>query len=289
MDKKVTIVIPTFNRADYVTKTIESALNQTVPCDIIVCDHGSSDNTPEVVSKYGDKITYIRREKDFGPHFCWLEGILNAKTEFVHLHFDDDIMQPSFVEKTLALMSEDDGMVFCDAATYDHNAGKITNPVLFNFQKRWSTGIYKSKLLEKRLLKRGLMLSPAICLYRKKDFVDAMFPGQLPVDFGGEYHGVGVDIFISLLTCLRYPKFGIVAEPLACFGVHDGSITIDAMHDSEKNTKLHKAYDSYRKYYCLIKLYKKCVLIRCITRFMSLGFIKLVKLFLKVIGLRKKG
>ena len=50
MDKKVTIVIPTFNRADYVTKTIESALNQTVPCDIIVCDHGSSDNTPEVVS-----------------------------------------------------------------------------------------------------------------------------------------------------------------------------------------------------------------------------------------------
>ena len=90
MKNKVTIVIPTFNRAKLVCDTIDSALAQTVPCDIIVCDHGSSDNTPEVVKKYGDKITYIRRERDFGPHFCWLEGVLNANTDLVHIHYDDD-------------------------------------------------------------------------------------------------------------------------------------------------------------------------------------------------------
>ena len=289
MNKKVTIVIPTFNRANFVVKTIESALNQTVQCNIIVCDHGSSDNTPEVVSKYKDRITYIRREKDFGPHFCWLEGILNAETEFVHLHFDDDLMEPSFVEKTLAFMNDDVGIVFCDAALYEHKTEKIINPLLFNFKKRWKTGVYKSKLLEKRLLKRGLMLSPAICLYRKKDFIDAMFPGKLPVDFGAEYHGVGIDIFVSLLACLRYPKFAVVAEPLAYFGEHDGSITIDAIHDKEKSIKIRRAYDSYRKYYCLIKLYKKSVLIRIIVAFMNLIFIKRLKMFLKDMLAKKKG
>ena len=85
MTKTISIVIPTFNRADMLPKAIDCALNQTVPCEVIVSDHGSIDHTAQVAAEYGDKITYIRREKDFGPHFCWLEGVLHATGEFVHL------------------------------------------------------------------------------------------------------------------------------------------------------------------------------------------------------------
>ena len=72
---KVAIVIPTFNRSKYVQKAIETSLAQTYPCEVIVCDHGSKDDTPNVMKKYGNKIKYVRKEEDFGPHFCWLDGI----------------------------------------------------------------------------------------------------------------------------------------------------------------------------------------------------------------------
>ena len=55
MNKNVSIIIPTFNRADFLVECIDSCLAQTQPCEIIVCDHGSTDTTPEVVKKYGDK------------------------------------------------------------------------------------------------------------------------------------------------------------------------------------------------------------------------------------------
>ena len=290
MEKKVTIIIPTFNRAKYVSATIDSALAQTVPCDIIVCDHGSSDNTPEVAAKYGDKIKYIRRERDFGPHFCWLEGVLNADTEFIHIHFDDDIMEPEFIEKTLPYMTDDVGFVFTNASVFSNKTGEIVRNPLFDF-KKWKTGLVKSTVLEKYFLNGG-MFTPAICLYRKKDFIDAVLPGHLPVDFGGEYHGVGVDMFANLLMCLRYPNCACVDEALVNCGSHDGSITTDAATNEEKNKQLNKAYGAYRKYYKLIKLYEKSKLLKGYINFMGLTFRqkveRAIKLFLKAIGLRKK-
>ena len=292
MANKVTVVIPTFNRADYVCKTIDSAINQTVECDIIVCDHGSSDNTPDVVQKYGDRIKYIRRERDFGPHFCWVEGVLNADTEYIHIHYDDDLMEPSFVEKTLALMSEDVGMVFSEASIYDLNSGNIVNPELFNIKKKnWKTGTMKSSVLEEWLL-NGLMISPAACLFRKKQVVDAIIPGDLPIDFGGNYHGVGPDFLMSLLSVLRYPKFGVVCEALSLFGSHESSITMDAVADKAKWEKLQNGYDAYRRYYKLIKLYrdneKIAQMVGAYKQRWNKKLEKKLKLFLKAIGLRKK-
>jgi glycosyltransferase involved in cell wall biosynthesis len=48
---KVTVCIPTYNRADYLTYSINSVLRQTYEdFELIVCDDGSSDRTPEVVA-----------------------------------------------------------------------------------------------------------------------------------------------------------------------------------------------------------------------------------------------
>ena len=295
MQNKVTIVIPTFNRACYVGKTIESALNQTVPCDIVVCDHGSSDNTPDVIKKYEDKIKYIRRERNFGPHFGWLEGVLHAETEFVHIHFDDDLMDPAFIEKTLNLMSDEVGMVFSDAVLFNVQNHDILNPNIFKFKDRFKTGLYDVSVLEYLLLDKRLMFSPAMCLYRKKEVIDAILTGDLPVDFGGKYHGVGSDLLMNFLPILRYKKFGIVTDSLTWFGWHDGSITIDASKDPEKQKKLENAYNAYRKYYKLIKLYVKDKNIQREVGYLSVRKMPLYKkiernfkLFLKAIGLRKK-
>ena len=78
INRTASIIIPTFNRAELLPRAIESALNQSYPCEVIVCDHGSVDNTPEVANKYKGQIIYIRKEKDSGPIACWKDGLENA-------------------------------------------------------------------------------------------------------------------------------------------------------------------------------------------------------------------
>src|SRR5260370_22618408 len=101
----VSIIIPTFNRANLLSKAIETAISQTIYCEVIVCDHGSKDDTREVVARYKDRVRYIRRELDSGPFFSWLDGILHAGSDFVHITHDDDWIEDNFIEKFLSVFS----------------------------------------------------------------------------------------------------------------------------------------------------------------------------------------
>jgi glycosyltransferase involved in cell wall biosynthesis len=253
--RTVSIVIPTFNRAGMVTKAIDTALAQTHPCQVIVCDHGSTDDTPATVAAYGDRVTYIRRETDFGPHFCWLEGVLNATGDFVHMQYDDDWIAPDFIEKTMALMRDDVGAVVTDATivNLDSGARMRFRPL---GKAHVTSGTFPNRILERPCLK-GRVISPAACLYRKHDVIDALYQGRLPTAQGGEYHGVGPDMFMLLLTFLRYPRFGYVAEELAFYGSHDGSITVDAQADPATRKAIRRAYRDMRHYYQLLRTHKR--------------------------------
>ena len=213
-DSKVSIVIPTFNRKDFLSKCIDSCLSQTYPCEIIVCDHGSTDGTPDFMEKYKDKVTYIRREKDFGPHFCWLEGVINTSGEFVHLQYDDDWIEDTFIEKTVSLMDDDVGFALSGVTIYDECKGEYPLNKLKKYKK---TGVYNSSWLEKNVSRRASVISPGCCLFRKKVLIDSLYQGSLPLKKTNDYHGVGPDIFVMLLSFLRYEKCGVVAENLAVF------------------------------------------------------------------------
>ena len=204
-------------------------------------------------------------------------------------------MDPTFIEETLKYMTDGVGMVFTDAAILNRVTNQVSNPACFNFAKKMETGIFGTDRLEKMLL-NGLMLSPAICLYHRKDLIDAILPGDLPIDFGGNYHGVGPDLLVSLLVCLRYPKCAVITESLVKFGSHPGSITMDASYDQEKQQKLMNGYNAFRTYYQLIKLYqtnksvknKVCVQQNIKKKKWNKRLERRIKLILKAVGLRKK-
>jgi len=249
-NSQVSIIIPTFNRAGYLKQCIDSCLNQTQKSEIIVCDHGSIDNTPEVVKQYGDKIVYVRRELDSGVHFCWLDGILHAKNEWIHLNFDDDWIEPTFIEKTAALITEDVGSVFTNTQIFFEDENIFRDHTFFKME----TGTYPSGLLVNYNTK--LLTSPCASIIRKEIMIDVLFQGKIPFS-KNHYHGVGPDILFSLFAGKEYKKFGFVYEKLAVFRAHKGSITIDAQNDKNKNKKIKNAYNDARVYYYLTQFIEK--------------------------------
>lgn len=244
----VSIVIPTFNRAEYLIQCIDSCLAQTKQCEIIVCDHGSTDNTPEVASRYGDKIKYIRRELDSGVHFCWLDGILHSKSDLIHLNFDDDWIEPTFIERCSNLFDAKVGCVLSKAKIFHEEENRFQERAFF---KNIETGVYKSSILIKHNFKD--LTSPCAGIFRKEILIDNLFQGKVPFS-RHNYHGVGPDLLFSLFSGKRYPNFGFVNENLAIFRSHNNSITVDSNKSREKQDKIYNAYNDSRIYYTINNL-----------------------------------
>jgi glycosyltransferase involved in cell wall biosynthesis len=261
MNKEVSIVIPTFNRANYLIECIDSCLAQTKACEIIVCDHGSTDNTPEVVKIYGNKIKYVRRELDSGVHFCWMDGILHATNDLIHINFDDDWIEPTFIEECLNLFSDNVGCILTQAKVFFENENRYSDGL---FKLENETGIFPVKKLLKLNLKR--LTSPAAGIFRKKILIDNLFIGRVPFS-KNEYHGVGPDLLFSVMSCFEYEFYGYVDKPLAIFRSHENSITIDAQSDRDKTRKISNAYNDARIYYYINKIIKKLYIYLLIKKF----------------------
>ena len=98
---KISVVIPTHNRAKYICEAIDSALSQTYKdFEIIVVDDGSTDNTKSVLIKYGDRIRYFHQQAK-GQSAARNFGIREAKGEYVAFLDSDDVWLPSKLETYL--------------------------------------------------------------------------------------------------------------------------------------------------------------------------------------------
>lgn len=91
---KVSVIIPTYNRSEYVTQAIDSVLAQTyTDYEIIVVDDGSADNTKDVLLPYMDCIRYIYQE-NAGLSAARNKGIKAAKGDWVAFLDSDDEWLP---------------------------------------------------------------------------------------------------------------------------------------------------------------------------------------------------
>src|SRR5262245_48532911 len=80
---RISVVVPVYNGAKTILKTIECLLNQSLrPRDIIIVDDGSTDETERLLCGMGDEITCLRKENG-GPASARNLGVRAAKTDFV--------------------------------------------------------------------------------------------------------------------------------------------------------------------------------------------------------------
>jgi len=113
---KITVVIPTLNRAQKLPETLRCILNQTVPAEqyrVIVVNNRSTDNTEEVVRAIAAKhlnVTYAYQEKP-GAGATRNEGIRLATTPLVLFVDDDCQAAPNLIEEHLRAHEQHEGSV----------------------------------------------------------------------------------------------------------------------------------------------------------------------------------
>lgn len=133
LKKKVSIIIPCYNQAQWLPDAVNSATNQTVSCEIIIVNDGSTDNTDEVAKQfYVDK--YIVKENG-GLSSARNAGIKEATGEWILTLDADDKISPEFVEKCLKYKDEYDIIGTGQEEFGDSNNKSLfkTNPTLQDF------------------------------------------------------------------------------------------------------------------------------------------------------------
>ena len=118
---RISVIIPTYNRENYIGDAIDSVLQQTCrDVEIIVVDDGSTDGTRDRVAEYGDQVRYVFTPNRGIGHARNL-GMAHARGEFLAFLDSDDLFYPYMleVESRLLDLHPEVGMVYGEMSAFD--------------------------------------------------------------------------------------------------------------------------------------------------------------------------
>lgn len=118
---RISVIVPTYNRANRIGNAIESILRQSVSVDeIVVVDDGSIDDTEARIATYGDSVRYIRQQ-NAGASAARNTGIRAASGDWIAFLDSDDSWHPQKIQKQLRALHESGASACCTG--FDDDAG----------------------------------------------------------------------------------------------------------------------------------------------------------------------
>jgi glycosyltransferase involved in cell wall biosynthesis len=123
----LSVVIPTYNRARFVTQAIDSALAQGKECEVIVVDDGSTDDTRALLNVYGDRLKYLY-QSNAGVSRARNAGIEVAQGEWITFLDSDDAWLPNFLPQHLEACAKNPDLVatVMNVLNYREEGGHLT-------------------------------------------------------------------------------------------------------------------------------------------------------------------
>ena len=146
MNQTVSIIMPSYNTAAHIGRTIESVLAQTyTDWELLIVDDCSTDDTDEVVARYTDpRIRYMKNEKNSGAALSRNRALREAEGRYIAFLDSDDLWEPNKLSCQLRFMQEkgyafsytDYRVIYTDGTLADHI---ITGP---NKVSKWKLYCY---------------------------------------------------------------------------------------------------------------------------------------------------
>ncbi|HIJ36627.1 MAG TPA: glycosyltransferase family 2 protein [Deltaproteobacteria bacterium] len=126
---KISVIIPTFNRALKVARAVASVLYQRyTDYEIVVVDDGSDDDTRTFLKQFGKQIRRIDHAKNRGVSAARNTGIQNTDSPFIAFLDSDDYWLPGKLERQMNFFSTEPAAVICQTEEIWIRNGHFANP-----------------------------------------------------------------------------------------------------------------------------------------------------------------
>jgi glycosyltransferase involved in cell wall biosynthesis len=181
---EVSVILPNYNHERYLKERIDSILDQTFQnFELIILDDHSQDQSREIIENYRShpKVSAIQfNEINSGSPFKqWTRGINLAKGFYIWIAESDDSCEPTFLEKTAAMMNEHPsaGIVFCQSTEFEVETGKTF--ISFTGHPRFSESFKNSyfnngrKEINEKLVYENTIPNASGVLFRKDAYHQA--------------------------------------------------------------------------------------------------------------------
>jgi glycosyltransferase involved in cell wall biosynthesis len=210
MNPKISVIIPAYNCAQWITRSIRSILDQSISDDdyeIIVINDGSTDDLVQVLKPYLNRIRFINRNENKGLPYSLNEGIAHSLGRFIIRLDSDDYVHTDYLKipYMFLTMNSDLDAVALDYLCVDekerimsrHNCE--TDPIgcgiMFRHEHLITLGLYnvdqklhEEKELMQRFQSRYSLTRIQLPLYRYRDRRDSITKDeQLIKKYGNEY------------------------------------------------------------------------------------------------------
>lgn len=205
---KFTIVITTYNRVSLLRRAIDSALAQTVGCEVVVADDCSSDQTQEYIRSLGDRIIYHRNSSNQGHAATMNAGVNAATGDWIKPMDDDDYIAPNCIEEMIRAIDLRPQAVICSCQAVQVDVNQV------EISRTRQTGPGKAFYVPQEDIHYGMLMeaipfgTPIQVAFRRDAFINSGgWDSQLDVNFDDIDSWIKITQFgdaIFINECLAY-------------------------------------------------------------------------------------
>lgn len=195
---KVSVIMPSYNKEEYIASSIESVINQTFQdFELIIIDDASNDRSVEIIQRYHDKrIRFYQNDKNIGIAQNRNRAIDLAKGSYIALLDADDISTNIRLEKEVEYLDShpDIAVVFGEFQEIDEKD---------NIKETYFVSMKNPNYIKARLMVQDIIPNSS-CMYRK-DFID-----KYNIRYRDGY--LGMDDYLFWIECSLYGNITGLSE-----------------------------------------------------------------------------
>ena len=211
--RRVTVVLPTYNRAHLIGGAIDSVLSQSyVDFDLVLYDNASTDETSDVVAAYADdRLSYVRRPANIGLLPNFQDALRRVESDYSLILCDDDLLLPGFLEATVDVLDRQPktGMVHTAFAVLEEDGAVVDE------HADWTCGLTEDTTEPaEEFLAESMRWGCRVC-----SSAALMRTSALPADLFEEGDFPAIDFGLWLRMALGW-DIAYIARPLAAYRIH---------------------------------------------------------------------